>query len=66
MDATNSAAEAKRSAGSFSSAVNTASSMWGGTRLRRGMMGAGFSVSTLATIACAVEPVNGASPVSIS
>ena len=64
--AANSAAEAKRSAGSFSSAVKTASSTCAGTRSRRATIGPGFSVITFATIACAVGPVNGGSPSSIS
>ncbi len=62
----NSAADANRSAGSFSSAVSTASSTAGGIRSRRGMSRAGFSVMTLATIDCAVGPVKGGSPSSIS
>ena len=33
---------------------------------RRGIIGRGASVTTWATIACAVEPVNGGSPASIS
>ena len=64
--AANSAALANRSAGSFSSAVSTASSTASGTRSRRATSPAGFSVITLATIACAVGPVNGGSPISIS
>ena len=62
----NSAADPNRSAGSFSSAVSTAASIAGGMVCRCGRMGRGVSVSTRATIACAVEPVNGGSPVSIS
>ena len=62
----NSAAVANRSAGSFSSARNTAASMCAGMVCRRGIIGRGDSVTTWATIACAVEPVNGGSPVSIS
>ena len=62
----NSAALANRSAGSFSSAVRTASSTASGTRSRCRWSDAGFSVITLAMIACAVLPVNGGSPVSIS
>ena len=64
--AANSAALANRSAGSFSSAVRTASSTASGTRSRCRWSGTGFSVITLAMIACAVLPVNGGSPVSIS
>ena len=62
----NSAALANRSAGSFSSAVRIALSTSGGMVCRCGRIGRGGSVSTRATIACAVEPVNGGSPVSIS
>ena len=62
----NSAAEPNRSAGSFSSAVITAASTCGGMVWRWGRMGRGDSVSTRATMACAVEPLNGGSPVSIS
>jgi hypothetical protein len=64
--ATNSAAVANRSAGSFSSAMKTAASTDSGTLLRRGPIGAGSSVSTLATMAWAVGPVKGGSPMSIS
>jgi len=64
--AANSAAEANRSAGSFSSAVSTAASTWRGMVWRWGRSGRGLSVTTRATMACAVEPVNGGSPVSIS
>jgi hypothetical protein len=64
--AANSAAVANRSAGSFSSAVSTASSTAGGIVSRRRVGAAGFSVMTLATIAWAVEPMNGGSPTSIS
>jgi hypothetical protein len=60
------AALANRSAGSFSSAMSTAASMWGGTVWRWEMSGRGVSVTTFATIACAVGPVNGGSPTSIS
>ena len=62
----NSAAVPNRSAGSFSSAVSTAVSTCGGMVWRCGRSGRGLSVTTRATIACAVEPVNGGSPVSIS
>ena len=64
--AENSAAVAKRSAGSFSSAIRTANSTVSGTRSRTRRGGAGFSVSTLATMAWAVLPMKGGSPVSIS
>ena len=59
-------AVANRSAGSFSSAVSTASSTCGGTRSLRAASGAGRSVITFATMAWAVGPVNGGSPASIS
>ncbi|CAN5836237.1 hypothetical protein BH24GEM1_BH24GEM1_30070 [soil metagenome] len=62
----NSAAVAKRSAGSFSSAVSTAASTCRGMVWRWVPSGRGLSVSTRATTACAVWPVNGGSPVSIS
>ena len=62
----NSAAELNRSAGSFSSAVSTAASTCRGIVWRCGTIGRGDSVTTLATTACAVDPVNGGSPVSIS
>jgi hypothetical protein len=62
----NSAADSKRSAGSFSSAVSTAASTCGGTVRRCPVMSAGSPVITLATIACAVGPVKGGSPTSIS
>ena len=62
----NCAAVANRSAGSFSSAVNTAASTCGGMVCRWGSIGRGLSVTTRATTAWAVEPVNGGSPVSSS
>ena len=62
----NSRAVAKRSAGSFSSAVSTAASTCGGTVRRCVVSGLGASVIIRATIAWAVAPVNGGSPVSIS
>ena len=62
----NSWAEPQRSAGSFCSAVRTASSTAGGTVGRLGRSGGGCSVSTFATIACELGPVNGGSPASIS
>ncbi len=61
-----SAAVAKRSAGSLASAVSTACSTWTGTVSRNVRSGVGRSLSTLATIACTLDPVNGGSPVSIS
>ena len=63
---TNAAAVGQRSAGSLASAVRTASSTDSGTVSRNFDGGAGFSVSTLATIAWAVLPVKGGSPTSIS
>ena len=62
----NSFALPQRSAGSFCSAVSTACSTMDGTVFRRRMMDAGSSVITFATMDCAVGPVKGASPVSIS
>src|SRR5687767_1814461 len=64
--AANSAAVAKRSAGSLESAVSTASSTASGTLRRWAVRPAGSAVITLATMACAVGPVNGGSPTSIS
>ncbi len=64
--AANSAAVAKRSAGSFWSAVSTASSTSAGMLRRWAARPAGSAVITLATIAWAVGPVNGGSPTSIS
>ena len=61
-----SAAEAKRSAGSFSRAVNTAASTLGGMVWRCSVIDRGCSVMTRAMMACAVAPVNGGSAVSIS
>ena len=62
----NSAAVANRSAGSFSSAVSTAASTAGGMLRRCAVSPAGSAVITLATMACAVGPLNGGSPTSIS
>ncbi len=62
----NSAAVPNRSAGSFSKDVSTAASMCDGMVWRWGSSGRGVSVTTRATMAWAVEPVNGGSPVSIS
>ena len=62
----NSFAVAKRSAGSFCSAVSTACSTAGGTVSRMRVGGTGFSVIALATMACTVLPVKGGSPTSIS
>ena len=50
----------------FSSALSTAASTCGGMVWRCGIIGRGLSVTTRATTACAVLPVNGGSPVSIS
>ena len=61
-----SAAEAKRSAGSLWSAFWMAAATFTGTVSRCTVTGTGFSVSTLATIACAVLPLWGGSPTSIS
>ena len=61
-----SAAEPNRSAGSLASARCTVAASAGGTVSREAVMGVGFSVMTLATMACAVEPRNGGSPTSIS
>ena len=55
-----------RSAGSFESACAIAASTCGGTESRARESGVGYSVITFATIACAVGPVNGGSPASIS
>ena len=60
------AALANRSAGSFSRARCTASAMCGASRGRRLAMSRGSSVTTAAMIACAVDPVCGGSPLSIS
>ncbi len=64
--AANSAAVANRSAGSFASAVRTASSTSSGTVSRTVESAVARSVITLATMACAVLPVKGGSPASIS
>jgi hypothetical protein len=55
-----------RSAGSLASALSTAASTAAGTVSRTVLGGWGRSVSTLATTAWVVAPVNGGSPVSIS
>jgi hypothetical protein len=62
----NAAAVAKRSAGSFSSARITTPSSCGGMVCRWSVSERGCSVITRAMIACAVGPMNGGSPVSIS
>jgi len=62
----NCAAVPNRSAGSLESAVTTAASTCGGTVLRCSVIERGSSVITRAMMACAVGPVNGGSPVSIS
>ena len=60
------AALANRSAGNFSSAFATAAATFPGTVFRCAVSSFGDSVITLATIACALGPVNGGSPISIS
>ena len=62
----NSLAEPQRSAGSFCSAVRIAASTPGDTVGRLGRSAGTCSVSTFATIACELGPVNGGSPASIS
>lgn len=61
-----SAAVAKRSAGSFSTAVATAAATWGGTAFRTRVTGAASSVTIFMMICCAEAPVCGGFPVSIS
>jgi hypothetical protein len=63
--AANSPAVAKRSAGTFASARVTAASTPGGTARTLPRCGTG-SLNRLAMRACAVGPVNGGSPASIS
>ena len=62
----NCAAVANRSAGSFASAVSDRRLDVRRHVLRCSVSGRGSSVITRATIACAVGPVNGGSPASIS
>ena len=62
----NSPALANRSAGVLSSALATAASIASGTALRTTRRWTGRSVISLAIIACAVGPVTGGSPASIS
>ncbi len=62
----NSAAVAKRSAGSLDSAIITAFSTVSGTVSRVAEIGVGRCVIILETIAWTLLPVKGASPVSIS
>jgi len=62
----NALAVTNRSAGTFSSAVSTASSTCGGTVLRSAESGSGSDATIFATIDCAVGPVNGGAPASIS
>src|SRR5688572_32911957 len=64
--AANSAALAKRSAGSFSSAWRTAASTLAGIVFRLALGGSGSPVSTLVTTDWAVGPVKGGAPTSIS
>ncbi len=61
-----SAALANRSAGSFCRAVCTVAATAGGTVRLSVATGTGSDAITLATMACAVGPSNGGSPVSIS
>jgi hypothetical protein len=61
-----SAAPAKRSAGTRASARWIAASIASGTACRCSRTLGGASVSRRAIIACAVGPVNGVSPASIS
>ena len=62
----NAAAVCQRSAGSFSRARNTASSTCGGTVLRSTRIDSGSSDIARLKTSCALTPVNGGSPVSIS
>ena len=62
----NAFAESKRSAGNFSSAQCTAAATFTGTFRRMTVSGCGSYVISRAMIACAVVPVNGGSPASIS
>ena len=62
----NSDALANRSAGTFANAFATAASMWSGTSARTVRILVGRSERSLAITACAVGPVWGGSPVSIS
>ena len=65
--AANAAAVANRSAGSFCQrGQHRVLDVRRDASRAAAMSGAGFSVITLATIACAVGPVNGGSPASIS
>ena len=57
---------ANRSAGSFASAVSVTRSSAAGTVRRSWLGGRGSSDITFATMACAVGPVKGGSPTSIS
>src|SRR5438093_685466 len=62
----NTAAVACRSAGSLASAFNTACSTQAGASARKPRNGGGGDVKHCAMIACAVLPMNGVRPVSIS
>ena len=62
----NALAEANRSAGSFASPHSTAIATLGGTVGRSARTDCGSVVISFAMIACAVAPVCGGSPVSIS
>jgi len=61
-----SSADAKRSAGTFSSARATTASTCRGTALRCEVTESGSLVMTFPRMACAVLPVYGGSPTSIS
>ncbi len=62
----NSSAVPNRSAGSFSSALASAAATFGGTDLRNFVTAVASSVTIFMMICCAVEPVCGGSPASIS
>ena len=63
---TSTAPVACRSPGVFSSSRDTARLIANGTDARRSVTGGGVYTKRFATTACAVDPVNGSSPVSIS
>jgi len=62
----NAFALSKRSAGSFSSALAVAAATFGGTDFRSFVTGTASSAMIFAITCCAVFPVCGGSPVSIS
>ena len=64
--AASSRALAKRSAGTFSIAFDTAAATFGGTARRSRVTGWGSSVTIFMMICCAEAPVCGGFPVSIS